>query len=43
MGECLYGLVVRVLAAYPEVPGSILGATRFSALQLVWNGVLSAS
>jgi hypothetical protein len=30
------------LAANPEVPGSILGATRFSEQQCVWNGVHSA-
>jgi hypothetical protein len=30
------------LAANPEVPGSIPGATRFSELQWVWNGVHSA-
>jgi hypothetical protein len=27
------------LTANPEVPGSILGATRFSEYQWVWNGV----
>jgi hypothetical protein len=30
------------LAVNPEVPGSIPGATRFSELQWVWNGVHSA-
>jgi hypothetical protein len=30
------------LAADPEVPCSILGATRFSEKQWVWNGVYSA-
>jgi hypothetical protein len=30
------------LAANPEVPGSILGATRFSEQQWVWNEVHSA-
>jgi hypothetical protein len=31
------------LATDPEVPGSILSASRFSAKQRVWNGVHSAS
>jgi hypothetical protein len=31
------------LAADPEVPGSIPGASRFSERQRVWNGVHSAS
>jgi hypothetical protein len=31
------------LAAGTEVPGSILGATRFSEYQWIWNGVHSAS
>jgi hypothetical protein len=31
-----------VLAANLEIPGSIPGATRFSAYQRVWNGVYSA-
>jgi hypothetical protein len=31
------------LATDPEVPGSILGASRFSEKQRVWNGVHSAS
>jgi hypothetical protein len=31
------------LAANIEVPGSIPGATRFSAYQWVWNGIHSAS
>jgi hypothetical protein len=30
------------LAANPEVPGSILSATRFSEWQWVWNGLHSA-
>jgi hypothetical protein len=30
------------LAANPEVPGSIFGATRFSEYHWVWNGVHSA-
>jgi hypothetical protein len=30
------------LAANPEVPGSILGATRLSEQQWIWNGVHSA-
>jgi hypothetical protein len=30
------------MAANPEVPGSIPGATRFSEQQWVWNGVHSA-
>jgi hypothetical protein len=30
------------LAANPEFPGSIPGATRFSEYQWVWNGVHSA-
>jgi hypothetical protein len=30
------------LAANPEVPGSIPGATRFSESQWAWNGVHSA-
>jgi hypothetical protein len=30
------------LAANSEVPGSILGATRFSEWQWVWNGVHSS-
>jgi hypothetical protein len=30
------------LAADPEVPGSIPGATRFSEYHWVWNGVHSA-
>jgi hypothetical protein len=33
----------KFLAANREVPGSILGATKFSAYQWVWNGVHSAS
>jgi hypothetical protein len=32
----------ELLAAEPEVPGSITGATRFPAQQYVWNGVHSA-
>jgi hypothetical protein len=40
----LCGLVVRdFLATDPDVPGSTLGATRFSETQWVWNGVHSAS
>jgi hypothetical protein len=31
------------LATDPEVPGSILGATRFSEKQWVWNKIHSAS
>jgi hypothetical protein len=31
------------MAADPEVPGSIPSATRFSAWQLVWNGIYSPS
>jgi hypothetical protein len=35
--------VIEFLAEDPEeVPGSILGATRFSEDQCVWNGVHSA-
>jgi hypothetical protein len=30
------------LAANPEVPGSIPGATRFYVQQWVWNGIHSA-
>jgi hypothetical protein len=30
------------LASNPEVPGSILDATRFSDRQWIWNGVHSA-
>jgi hypothetical protein len=30
------------LAADPEVPGSIPGATRFSEQQWVWNGIHSS-
>jgi hypothetical protein len=30
-----------LLAANPEVPGSIPGATRFSEWQWVWNGIHS--
>jgi hypothetical protein len=32
----------EILAANPEVPGSIPGATRFLEQQWVWNGVHSA-
>jgi hypothetical protein len=32
----------QFLAANPEVPDSILGATIFSDYQWVWNGVHSA-
>jgi hypothetical protein len=32
----------ELLAASPEVPGSILGATSYSEQQWVWNGVQSA-
>jgi hypothetical protein len=32
----------QFLAADPDVPGSIPGATRFSERQWVWNGVHSA-
>jgi hypothetical protein len=39
---CLCGLVARVLATHPEVPGSIPGSTRFSEWQLAWNGAHSA-
>jgi hypothetical protein len=35
--------VSEFLAAVPEVPGSILGASTFSEKQRVWNGVHSAS
>jgi hypothetical protein len=31
----------EVLAANPEVPGSISGATKFSEYEWVWNGVHS--
>jgi hypothetical protein len=34
---------LEFLAAEPEVPFSIPGATRFSERQWVWNGVHSAS
>jgi hypothetical protein len=34
---------MMILAADPEVPGSIPGATRFSDKYRVWNGVHSAS
>jgi hypothetical protein len=36
------GLVVRVPDYISRGPGSILGATRFSEKQWVWNGVHSA-
>jgi hypothetical protein len=35
--------VVKFLPADPEVPGWILGASRFSEKQWVWNGAHSAS
>jgi hypothetical protein len=37
-----FTLLAVLLAADPEFPGSIPGAARFSAQQLVWNGVHSA-
>jgi hypothetical protein len=30
------------LAANPEVPGSITGATRFPEYQWIWDGIYSA-
>jgi hypothetical protein len=37
-----YTYIVTCWAANTEVPSSISGATRFSELQWVWNGVHSA-
>jgi hypothetical protein len=39
----IFHLMFDVLAADPEVPGSILDASRFSEKQRAWNGVRSAS
>jgi hypothetical protein len=39
--DCPYGLVFRVPDYRSRGPGSIPGATRFSAKLWVWNGVHS--
>jgi hypothetical protein len=43
MVECLCGLVVRVPGYRSKGPGLILGVTRLSDKQWVWNGVQSTS
>jgi hypothetical protein len=42
IGPPLWASFQEFVAANPEAPGSIPGATRFSEYQCVWNGVHSA-